>query len=69
MLTKLYVKSISLINDFKKDQNGVTAIEYAMIGVAMAVILGWAFSDASGFGASIKGAFNTIVSEISNVSK
>ncbi|MDC5839076.1 Flp family type IVb pilin [Vibrio europaeus] len=33
-----------LLNDFIKNEDGVTAIEYAVIGVAMAVVLGTVFA-------------------------
>lgn len=39
MITKLYVKTSLFLSQFKNDQRGVTAIEYGLIGVAMAVAL------------------------------
>lgn len=39
MLTALYVKTTLALESFKKDQRGVTAIEYAIIGVAMSAIV------------------------------
>jgi pilus assembly protein Flp/PilA len=39
MMTKLYVNAVTLLNEFKRDERGVTAIEYGLIGVAMAVAL------------------------------
>ncbi|MDN3698532.1 Flp family type IVb pilin [Vibrio cortegadensis] len=39
MLTKLFVKSTLALEEFKKDQRGVTAIEYAIIGVAVSAIV------------------------------
>ncbi|HCE2308105.1 TPA: Flp family type IVb pilin [Vibrio parahaemolyticus] len=39
MLTKAYVKTGLLLESFAKDQRGVTAIEYAIIGVAVSAIV------------------------------
>ncbi|PMH46711.1 fimbrial protein [Vibrio sp. 10N.286.49.B3] len=39
MLTKLYVNTQLAVENFKKDQRGVTAIEYAIIGVAISAIV------------------------------
>ena len=36
MITKLYIRAQQTLIDFKKDQRGVTAIEYAVLGVAVA---------------------------------
>ena len=39
MFTALYVKTTLALENFRKDQRGVTAIEYAVIGVAMSAIV------------------------------
>lgn len=39
MITALYIKTTNALHDFKNDQRGVTAIEYAIIGVAMSAIV------------------------------
>ncbi|GIC78883.1 Flp family type IVb pilin [Moritella sp. F3] len=39
MITALYIKTTNALYDFKNDQRGVTAIEYAIIGVAMSAIV------------------------------
>lgn len=39
MLTKLFVKSQLALQSFKNDERGVTAIEYAIIGVCMSVVV------------------------------
>lgn len=39
MITALYIKTTNALSDFKNDQRGVTAIEYAIIGVAMSAIV------------------------------
>ncbi|MGF1724404.1 Flp family type IVb pilin [Photobacterium nomapromontoriensis] len=40
MITKLYTKTHAFMTSYKNDEQGVTAIEYGLIGVAMAVLLG-----------------------------
>ena len=44
MLTKLYVKSAVFLNSLKKDERGVTAIEYAIIASAVAAVVAVAFN-------------------------
>ncbi len=39
MLTKAFVAAQSALYSFKKDERGVTAIEYAIIGVAVSAIV------------------------------
>ncbi|GAB7226076.1 Flp family type IVb pilin [Vibrio owensii] len=39
MITKLYVDVTNYLNELKNDEQGVTAIEYGLIGVAMALML------------------------------
>ncbi|WP_133152728.1 Flp family type IVb pilin, partial [Vibrio sp. 10N.261.52.A1] len=39
MITKLYVKTTMFLSQFKNDERGVTAIEYGLIAVAMAVLV------------------------------
>ncbi|EDL54216.1 MULTISPECIES: Flp family type IVb pilin [Vibrio] len=39
MLMTLYVKALSFLTTLKNDERGVTAIEYGLIAVAMAVLL------------------------------
>lgn len=57
----------NLLAQFWKNEDGVTAIEYALIGVAMAVVVGTAFgSDTSGIRGALKTAFGTIKDKISS---
>ncbi|EOQ4335207.1 Flp family type IVb pilin, partial [Escherichia coli] len=49
-------------------ERGVTAIEYALIGVAMATLLAFIFGDQnSGFLGAIKDAFDAIAAAIQQV--
>ena len=61
MLTNLYVRGQMLLDDLKNDQRGVTAIEYAIVAVAIAVIVAAVFSDDSG---GLKEALNTAIGKI-----
>ncbi|PKF81129.1 Flp family type IVb pilin [Vibrio sp. vnigr-6D03] len=45
MLTKLFVNAQLTLENFKKDERGVTAIEYAIIAVAMSGIVFAVFGD------------------------
>ncbi|MEZ8741572.1 Flp family type IVb pilin [Photobacterium swingsii] len=59
-----------LMTDFWKNEEGITAIEYAMLGVAMAVgltaIMGSSADGAEkGFLGSLKSAFTSIAGKIS----
>ncbi|MCG3736048.1 Flp family type IVb pilin [Vibrio cincinnatiensis] len=66
MLTKLYVKSRLLLDSFAQDQRGVTAIEYAIIGVAISAIVLAVFGGDgdTGLKASLIGALDTITDHI-----
>ncbi|EFC1642467.1 Flp family type IVb pilin, partial [Shigella flexneri] len=44
-ITKYYGKTKQCFARFAKDERGVTAIEYALIGVAMATLLAFIFGD------------------------
>ncbi|WP_461537856.1 Flp family type IVb pilin [Spongorhabdus nitratireducens] len=39
MLTKMYVKTALWLDSLKKDQRGVTSIEYAVIAAAIAAVV------------------------------
>lgn len=62
MLTKLFVKSTLALEEFKKDQRGVTAIEYAIIGVAMSAIVLAMFK--TNLGATLTAAMTKITTAI-----
>lgn len=67
MLTKLFVKSTLALEEFKKDQRGVTAIEYAIIGVAVSAIVLALFN--GDLKDALTGAMSKITSNISNADK
>lgn len=58
MLTKAFVKTQLFIESFKNDERGVTAIEYAILGVCMSAIVLAVFNDA--LFEALKGAVSTI---------
>ncbi|MEZ8193857.1 Flp family type IVb pilin [Vibrio cortegadensis] len=64
MLTKLFVKSTLALEEFKKDQRGVTAIEYAIIGVAVSAIVLALFN--GNLKDALTGAMSQITSNITN---
>ncbi|AKG68213.1 Flp pilus assembly protein, pilin Flp [Serratia fonticola] len=68
IITKAYIMVQLRSEQFLKDQRGVTAIEYALIGVAMATLLAAIFGNQnSGFLGAINTAFTKIVSSITSV--
>jgi pilus assembly protein Flp/PilA len=68
LMTRLYVNSQLKLEGFVKDNRGVTAIEYALIGVAMATLLAAIFGDRStGFLGALNTAFENITSAITGV--
>ncbi|MEZ8851828.1 Flp family type IVb pilin [Vibrio cyclitrophicus] len=64
MITKLYVKTSTFLSQFKNDERGVTAIEYGLIGVAMAVLLAATLDSSGGFIDALTKAFAKIAANI-----
>lgn len=62
MLTKLLVKSQLALQSFKNDERGVTAIEYAIIGVCISAIVLAVFNGT--LRDALEGAMSTISSNI-----
>lgn len=58
MLTKAFVAAQSALYSFKKDERGVTAIEYAIIGVAISAIV------LAMFNSDLKDSLDTAMSKI-----
>ncbi len=61
-LIRLYVKASLFLDRLKEDQRGVTAIEYALVAVAIASVVGVAFSGESG---SLKSALKAAMEKVS----
>tara|TARA_Y100001956_G_scaffold82064_1_gene101579 strand:- start:2884 stop:3099 length:216 start_codon:yes stop_codon:yes gene_type:complete len=64
MLTKAFVAAQSALYSFKNDERGVTAIEYAIIGVAISAIVLVVFNQDGGLKDALKGAMSTITSNV-----
>ena len=64
MITALYIKTTNALHDFKNDQRGVTAIEYAIIGVAMSAIVLAVFNGT--LQDALAGAMDTITANINS---
>lgn len=67
MITKLYVKTSMFLSKFKNDERGVTAIEYGLIAVAMAVLVTTAVG-ADGFIGKLEAAFTKVGDAITTAS-
>ncbi|AFI87210.1 fimbrial protein [Aggregatibacter actinomycetemcomitans] len=68
LTTKAYIKAIEAIRSFKKNQAGVTAIEYGLIAIAVAVLIVAVFYSEGGFIAKLQSKFNDLTSTISSAS-
>jgi len=70
MITKMYVNVDTFLATYKNDERGVTAIEYGLIGVAMATLLGTVFASGAADGSllgELKKAFTGITTAIGKV--
>ncbi|ATV44430.1 Flp family type IVb pilin [Pectobacterium sp. CHL-2024] len=68
LTTKYFVAAQLSMEKFFKDNRGVTAIEYALIAVAMATLLAFILGDQnSGFLGALKQTFDKIARSIENV--
>ncbi|MEL4013198.1 Flp family type IVb pilin [Dryocola clanedunensis] len=63
MTTKAFVKAQMMVQGLKENENGVTAIEYAIIGVAMASALFFIFSDGN-FLSTLRNAWGVMANRI-----
>ncbi|HAT8492638.1 TPA: Flp family type IVb pilin [Vibrio vulnificus] len=61
MITKLYIKAQLAFEEYKSNREGVTAIEYAIIAAAIAVVAGAAFTQ---IGAQIKVKLNEVITAV-----
>ncbi|WP_340700517.1 Flp family type IVb pilin [Vibrio harveyi] len=68
MFIKLYTKASLFFSNFRNDQRGVTAIEYGLIAVAMAVLVTTAVGD-GGFIDKLEGAFTQVGTAIETAGK
>ncbi|VGM96794.1 Flp pilus assembly protein, pilin Flp [uncultured Avibacterium sp.] len=64
LTTKAYIAVTEGLRRFKENQQGVTAIEYGLIAVAVAVLVVAVFYKDDGFIAQLKAQFETLTSKI-----
>jgi fimbrial protein flp len=65
LTTKAYIKATEAFRSFKENQKGVTAIEYGLIAIAVAVLIVAVFYNQDGFIAKLKTKFSDLTSTIS----
>jgi pilus assembly protein Flp/PilA len=65
MFLKTITKAQAALQQFKNDERGVTAIEYAIIAVAIATIVYTVFgTGAGGLGGALSTAMGTVISKL-----
>ncbi|UQZ26239.1 Flp family type IVb pilin [Actinobacillus pleuropneumoniae] len=64
LTTKAYISVTEGIRRFKENQQGVTAIEYGLIAVAVAVLIVAVFYKEDGFIQQLKDKFGTLTETI-----
>ena len=64
LTTKAYIKATEAFRSFKNNQQGVTAIEYGLIAVAVAVLIVTVFYNKEGFIGKLQGKFTTLASQV-----
>lgn len=64
LTTKAFVKVTEAIRSFKENQNGVTAIEYGLIAVAVAAMIVVVFYNQGGFIDALKAKFAELATKI-----
>ena len=67
MLTKMYANCAAFLHSLKKDERGVTAIEYAIVAVAIAGIVATAFGSNGGLSVALTSALSAIATKITGV--
>ncbi|MDU8924178.1 Flp family type IVb pilin [Pasteurellaceae bacterium LIM206] len=72
MLSTLSIKAYIAVTEgyrqFKQNQKGVTAIEYGLIAIAMALFIIYVFNNDQGFIGKLKSKFDSLGSAISSAS-
>jgi pilus assembly protein Flp/PilA len=65
MFLKTITKAQAALQQFKNDERGVTAIEYAIIAVAIATIVYTVFgSGSTGLGGALSAAMGSVISKL-----
>jgi len=68
LTTKAYIEVTETFRNFKKDERGVTAIEYGLIAVGMAVLVVAVFYGNDGLVNNLKSKFSSLASTVSSAS-
>lgn len=68
LTTKAYIKATEAVRNFRKNEEGVTAIEYGLIAVAIAVLIVAVFYNSDGFIANLKTKFSDLASTVKGAS-
>ncbi|MBN6080881.1 Flp family type IVb pilin [Aggregatibacter actinomycetemcomitans] len=66
LTTKAYIKATEAIRSFRKNEAGVTAIEYGLIAIAVAVLIVAVFYSNNGFIKGLQNKFNSLTSTVSS---
>ncbi len=64
LTTKAYISVTEGIRRFKENQQGVTAIEYGLIAVAVAILIVAVFYNKDGFIQELKAKFETLTQTV-----
>ncbi|MDG2955117.1 Flp family type IVb pilin [Bisgaard Taxon 10/6] len=64
MLTNFATKTRASLRNFRKNNKGVTAIEYGLIAVVMAAFIVYAFSSDTSFVQKLKGKFDAVTESV-----
>lgn len=64
MLTNFATKTRASLRNFRKNNKGVTAIEYGLIAVVMAAFIVYAFSSDTSFVQKLKGKFDKVADSV-----
>lgn len=67
-LTKTYINVTEGVRRFKQDERGVTAIEYGLIAVAVAVMIVAVFYSDTGFIKSLQSKFSGLATTVTEAS-
>ncbi|HDX1059065.1 TPA: Flp family type IVb pilin [Pasteurella multocida] len=64
LTTQAYIAVTESICNFKKDERGVTAIEYGLIAVAVAVVITYAFYGQGSLVTALKAKFEALINAV-----
>ena len=68
LTTKAYIKATEAVRNFKNNEDGVTAIEYGVIAVAIAVLIIAAFYTDGSFVKNLQAKFSALATKVASTS-